>query len=207
MTLNTLGSILVHVDASPRTTLRLQMALKLAALSADKATSTVTAAYATVPAFVEVPFAYAEIAAGAMAVVQELEVQRRTDAKKLFDQVNATAAPPMRWLELNNDPLIPAMTHQALMADLMVLGQYEAQDTLSIGTPSNFVESVVIASGKPALIVPFVGSFDTVGKQRADRVEIHPRVSPSVERCCAPASTRKVHPLGVGSRQPTQPID
>ena len=62
---------------------------------------------------------------------------------------------PIEWRQALEAPEY-TFARQALHADLLVLGQHdrEQRDT---GVPSDFVQAVLIASGKPALIVPYIG--------------------------------------------------
>jgi nucleotide-binding universal stress UspA family protein len=46
-----------------------------------------------------------------------------------------------------------------------VLGQHDATDPLTVGIPSDFVPSVLLASGRPALVLPYVDIGTTFGQQ------------------------------------------
>jgi nucleotide-binding universal stress UspA family protein len=56
------------------------------------------------------------------------------------------------------------VAQQALFADLLVLGQRNPGDPLAASVPPDFAEAVVIASGRPAIVVPYVGSTDRIGE-------------------------------------------
>lgn len=56
-----------------------------------------------------------------------------------------------------------AISLHARYADLVVIGQADANDP-TIGTSMNFPEHVLLNAGRPVLIVPFAGTFDTVGR-------------------------------------------
>lgn len=70
----------------------------------------------------------------------------------------------MQWREQSGEPVIQGFARHALYADLLVLGQYDADDLQAVGVPPDFVASVLIASGRPALIVPRAGEFSTIGR-------------------------------------------
>jgi nucleotide-binding universal stress UspA family protein len=53
---------------------------------------------------------------------------------------------------------------QAHYSDLVVIGQTDLEDP-SPATLPDFPEYVVINSGRPVMIVPYAGQFDTVGKR------------------------------------------
>jgi nucleotide-binding universal stress UspA family protein len=90
--MNPLRRLLVHVDGSPRSTRRLQMARDLA-LSCDAG---VTAMLAVEPAWVAVPMAGMGDAGGAV-MLQAAEDDRRRRARALFDAQVATAGPTICW--------------------------------------------------------------------------------------------------------------
>jgi hypothetical protein len=52
------------------------------------------------------------------------------------------------------DPPVWGTAQASLCVDLMVLGQHDPEDPLTWDVPRDFVESVVIESGKPALVIP-----------------------------------------------------
>src|SRR5262249_12413324 len=52
---------------------------------------------------------------------------------------------------------------QALFADLLVLGQHDPADDDAPAVPADFVESVLLACGRPALVVPHIGAPERVG--------------------------------------------
>ena len=157
--MDTFRSILLHLDASPRAAARLQLTHDLAALHGARA----TALYASAPGALDLPYAMAEGAGEAIAVLQQLDVDRRDDARRMFDRANGQAASKMHWAELRNEPVVTGVAACALFADLLLLGQYDPGDWPR-GVPADFVESVVIASGRPALVVPYVDVVTTLGQ-------------------------------------------
>jgi nucleotide-binding universal stress UspA family protein len=158
---NTLRSILLHLDPSPRSTKRLALACELAAQHDGR----VTALYASTPAAFSVPFVMADGSANVLAMLQQLDIDYRDNAKALFDRAVTGLTPPVLWRELRNAALIPGVAAQALCADLLVLGQHDPSDPLTVGIPSDFVASVLLASGKPALVLPCVDICTTLGQE------------------------------------------
>lgn len=159
--MHSLRSILLHLDASARSAERLLLARELA----SQLDSEITALYAAVPSYLDLPFALGDGPAGALPMLQQLDADRRSAARALFDRSNSTAMPTMHWRELEGELPIVGVVHQALVADLLVLGQYDGNDLQALGVPSDFVASVLIASGKPALVVPCAGRFETLGQR------------------------------------------
>ena len=158
--MNSLRSILLHVDASPRSAVRLQLARELG-LQHEAA---VTALYGVTPTFLALPFAFPDGAAGMLPMLEQIDTGRRAAAKAGFDREQRTGTPAMRWADLGNEPVVEGFAARALIADLMVLGQHDPNDPQADGVPADFVESVLIASGKPALIVPYAGAFTSAAR-------------------------------------------
>lgn len=61
-----------------------------------------------------------------------------------------------------DDEAAGGISLQARYADLVVIGQSNPDETIP-SVPSDFPEYVVLNSGRPALIVPYTGDFNTVG--------------------------------------------
>ncbi|NML14706.1 universal stress protein [Azohydromonas sp. G-1-1-14] len=150
-----MASILLHLDASPRCAVRLGVAARLA----QRLDAGVTALYTAAPT----PAAGRQLLSEGQSLVlaPALDAERRAQARALFDQAGARA----HWAEVPADQApVPAFVRQALVHDLVVLGQHDRDDAVA-GTASDFVENVVLDSGKPVLAVPYAGRFDEVGRR------------------------------------------
>lgn len=154
-----LKQLLVHLDASPQAAQRLETACRLGQVHG----AAVTALYAVTPAFVELPFA-PEIGPGVAASLHERDVELRTRARAAFDRVVAAPGMKASWAEVGNEPMMGVFSQQALFADLLVLGQADPTEKRAEGVPADFVETVLISSGKPVLVLPFIGASSTVGQ-------------------------------------------
>lgn len=162
--MSTLRSILLHIDPSPRSMQRLALAHALAA----RLEARVTAMYASTPTALSLPFVMGQGAAEMLPILQQLDLDYRDNIKALFDRTESITSAPFVWNELRESPLIPGFARHSLFADLLVLGQHDASDPLTTGVPPEFVPSVVIDSGRPALVVPYVD----LGKTFAEEVLI-----------------------------------
>jgi len=156
--MNPIQSILVHVDAGPHCASRLQIARALGGQLA----AGVTALYAVTPVYVELSALFtAGMPNEALAAVDEARVAA---ARQLVSSACAAPGVQIEWLEAREAPEY-SFVRQALYADLLMLGQYD-RDQRDAGVHADFVQSVVLASGKPALVVPYIGvhkpTFDTV---------------------------------------------
>jgi len=156
--MNPMQSILVHMDASPRCAARLEIARQLArrhgaemlcALLAIKPRLVPAAA----PVAAEVP----------PPLIAGIDAAQRARARATFDAALERGEPFMTWDEVPGHPPAWDFSRAALYADLMVLGQKDPDDLATFDVPKDFVEDVLLLSGKPGLIIPFAGVFDSVG--------------------------------------------
>ena len=151
-------SILVHMDSSPCSRLRLQVADRLAA----RFDATATAAYAVTPSLVAHPSGFMP-GGDAGALLVEFDDQRLRTAKALFDQAVDDGLSHLHWEVLGEEP-VHALRRAALYADLLVLGQREPKDGVR-DVPVDFVSAVVIDSGTPALVLPYIQKDADFGRK------------------------------------------
>ena len=182
-------SILFHMDGSAGCSARLQIALHLA----RRHEAELKALYAV--ALQEPPYPD-EFGAGIPTAtgLSQSEAERLDRAKAVFDTAVASSGQRATWI-VATDFLVRDFTWHAYYADLLVVGQRDPQEPPRVGVPPDFVESVVIGSGKPTLVIPHIGAADPIARvalvawketresaravaaalpllQRADRVEV-----------------------------------
>jgi len=155
--MNTIKSILLHVDASARSATRLAVARELA-LRHDAA---VTAIFAATPSALQTTQGLGEGSGLFLGAASELDAERLRHAREIF--AAAQPGPRVSWVELGAAAVIPGFVREALFADLLVLGQYDRIDAAGRTVPADFAEAVIIDSGKPALVIPYAGEFPVVG--------------------------------------------
>ena len=141
----TLTQLLVHLAASPQAEHRLDAACRIG----QSHTAAVTSLYAVTPSFLALPFA-PEVGPSMAAALREMDDELRTRARATFDRVLAKPGMQAAWAE-------------ALYVDLLVLGQHDPASTSATGVPVDFAEFVMVTSGKPALILPYIGVPSTIG--------------------------------------------
>lgn len=144
-----LKSILVHLDGTARAETRLRIAHQLAA--AHQASLSVL--FAVVPLYLPL----VEGSIPSLPLDARIDAEHRARALAMFESARDAGAPALEWLELSGEPVIGAFARRALVADLLVLGQRDPLDAAGFDVPGDFVESVIIDSGKPALVIPYVG--------------------------------------------------
>ncbi|MDE1950430.1 MAG: hypothetical protein KGI35_17555, partial [Burkholderiales bacterium] len=152
-------SILVHLDASPRSSERLALARQVARTQG----AAVTGYYAVVPTMLGMPFIGASATGSVMALLENADREQRARARGIFDAAAAAGGVEMEWAELGNTDFASGVFEQALYTDLLVLGQNDPDDHLVGTLPPRFVASLVVDSGKPALVLPCVGHYESVG--------------------------------------------
>jgi nucleotide-binding universal stress UspA family protein len=151
-------TILVHIDPGKRCATRVEVAIRLA----QKHNAHLVALHAIAP-FEPPGYVLAEmgptiIEAQKHATAAELA---RTEGE-FIKQTSAAGLRSAEWRTAIDDP-VDAMTLHARYADLVVIGQGHASD--GSGIAADFPERLVLAAGRPVLILPSVGGFPTLGKR------------------------------------------
>jgi nucleotide-binding universal stress UspA family protein len=143
-------SIVVHLDAGTHGRSRLELAAALGrAHGAD-----VSALYAVTPVFVEMAY---DVAMGAPPkALLEVDEIRMSVARELVKAVSAESGVPIEWRAAQEGPERATIAH-ALCADLLVLGQHDRANRFN-GVLADFAPWVVTGSGKPAIVVPYIGA-------------------------------------------------
>lgn len=152
--------LLVHIDDTPRAAMRLSLARRLAAAHG----ASTAALYAVRPAY-EMALAAPDVPAILIEQLSALDEERLASARRRFDAVLAEPGPQVTWGRVKDVDIIGAFTQQSLYTDLLVLGQHDgSDDPQALGSPPDFLSSVVTGSGKPALVVPFAGEPGNLSK-------------------------------------------
>jgi nucleotide-binding universal stress UspA family protein len=146
-------SLLVHLDGTARAAVRMNLALRLALPWRAR----VSALFAVAPS--HLPLLPVGPGMPPLPPDARIEAEHRRRALATYDRSCALVNQPCEWLELDGDPVIETFTRRALLADLLLLGQRDPDDASGFDVPADFVESVVIGSGRPALVIPFIGEI------------------------------------------------
>lgn len=111
--------------------------------------------YAVTPLPMQFPFAMSteSSAAGQLAAC---EAEMRQTAQAAFRRACATAGcTDLTWQESADEP-VRAFTRAAWTADLLVLNQHDPKAETPSGVPPDFVASVLLGTGKPGLVLPYI---------------------------------------------------
>jgi len=166
-----------------------------------------TALYAATPSLVELAYA-PEVYPLAATELAKLDDERRQVAIDAFDAAAKAAGPQVRWSEATDPSVARAFARQAFYADLAVVGQQDPEDGNASCVPPDFVPTVVLLSGRPALVVPYVKTTEAIGEVAA----IAWKPTPEAARAVTAAlpflqRARQVHVLTWGDDPPQDALD
>ena len=152
-----LCDILVHLDASPRARIRLDLAVALARQHR---------AHLTALHVIDVALPVMAMGDGGGAVIAELMEQMRQTALKAGAQLQAAFQEAIRregimgeWRQVEGSAAELVALH-GRYADLLVLGQDDPESD-----HAGLLEAVLFASGRPVLAIPFAGTFPQIGRR------------------------------------------
>jgi nucleotide-binding universal stress UspA family protein len=146
-------SILLHADRATPWKARLRYAADIAStFDAD-----LTTLYAPNPAWVEHPLAMVATPE-ACAIYREADERLLRQARAAYDAATRDLGSRLHWSEAGAWSPELAVTRRAFAADLLILGQQQPESSPAGTAPRHFVESVIIDSGRPALVVPYIGT-------------------------------------------------
>ena len=150
-------SILLHLDGSARTVERIKLARQLA----ETFDAEVTGQPCNLSALMRYPYAI-EAAAEAVAIMQEIDKDARDRMHATFIEHSA-GSQRLHWAEPESDGPW-GFARRALYADLMILGQRDRNDPMDGELPGDFLPSVLVQSGRPALVLPYAGPVGSIGR-------------------------------------------
>ncbi len=150
-------SILVHLDCNARRSERLDLALRLAA----QYDAQITALFA-----LDLYVGMQRADAGSILVEAELkrrETCMREAREEFFDKLLAANA-RATWV-YTEEGAVEELMRVAQAADLVVIGQTDPATCVEDGVCATFAADAVLWAGKPVLIVPHAGHFESIGKR------------------------------------------
>ncbi|HVJ55860.1 MAG TPA: universal stress protein [Aliidongia sp.] len=153
-----LKDILVHLDASPSSERRLEAATLLAERNEAH----------LVGLFVNslegaIPYRESYSVFEAMQYLSKRNAADEAATEAMFRRAVAGGAFSAEWRAAEGR-IDQTVAQHARAADLAVLGQYDPEHP-SIGSGASVPSYVPLASGRPALIVPYAGHVETLGRR------------------------------------------
>jgi nucleotide-binding universal stress UspA family protein len=148
-----LKHLLVHVDSSERSMERLRLATKLATRFGARLTGL-----------------FAESGYLSRAVVARRSPQNMQkamlEARAHFDAVTRDARLETDWWQVEHGEYSEVVGWTVVCCryvDLAIFGQHDREHHSAL--PDDLIEQVLESSGRPILVVPYVGSYDDVGRR------------------------------------------
>ncbi len=154
--------ILVHLDAAPRSATRLAVAAELAARFGAHLTGLAVVDMPPADVFYGFPSAFMDVQR-AEEVIERLRDARMAEAgtiEAVFRETLSRQNLQGAW-RLIEGVVDEVVTLHARYADLIVIAQPDPDDRSGRG--STLSARTMMTSGRPMLIVPFVGAFPTIG--------------------------------------------
>lgn len=156
-------TVLVHVDKSRHAAERLRLAT---AIAREEGAHLIGAAATGVSRYIYQAGMLGDGAAYTAHLEAHMDVLREQgkECLKSFEETVRLAEVRSYESRLVDDEAGAGISLQARYADLVVIGQTDL-DEPNPATMPDFPEYVVLNSGRPVLVVPYVGDFSTFGKR------------------------------------------
>jgi nucleotide-binding universal stress UspA family protein len=155
----TYKNVLIHIDRGPRSGERLDLGLGIAQAFGAHCVGMFALSAMRIPSYAR---------AEASAIIAEAEAKFRAEAEQAGEAVFRGAVSRSgytlaEWRASKRDALGAALL-SARYSDLVVVGQREEGAEEMTGIAPEFVDELVLAAGRPVLVIPYAGRFPSVGK-------------------------------------------
>lgn len=152
LAMNTLKTVLVHLDGSRAADGRLIFARDLAA----SLNARLDTAFAVSPRFLPLPIPAGDGIPPA-PLLDEVDGRHLRHARAVHARVLGETA-SARWIDLSGADVTDRFVRCARVHDLVVLGQSDPADAESADVPRHWAETVILSSGVPILVVPWMNA-------------------------------------------------
>lgn len=149
--------ILVHVDGSKSNAARLSAAADLAGEYGAHLTGLYVLPWTNMPAYAEFQVGPEIIEAQERAAKQQAE-----SAEAAFLEISRKSGIPTEWRCVEGE-MVSTLSLHGRYADLIVVGQSGDEDPLAVS--DGLADDLVIESGRPVLIIPYIGVTRAIGKR------------------------------------------
>ena len=150
--------ILVVLDDMPECEARVDVALGLARTHDAHLIGLMVIEPVPIPTY-----AMSQFPPEVMEARRRMEEEARARVRAKFERRAGAFGVPYEWHTTDGDA-VKAVSLFGRHADLAVIGQ-ENPDRGAFGASADLAESVVLASGRPVLIVPYVGTYSNAGRR------------------------------------------
>jgi len=153
-------TILVHLDVGARTGARLDLACRLARRSDAHLVGLHALTEIRLPGYAALITSQKEEVGQYQA---KMAAELREQSAALFAQRVAAAGLARSEFRASDADALQVVPLHARYADLVVAGQPDERD--ASGVEPDFVERLLLAAGRPVLVVPYAGNFADAGKR------------------------------------------
>lgn len=149
--------LLVYIDNSKACPARLDAAIRVTQAHGTHLTGLYVLPRLNIPMYTEV-----QIPQDILATQREAARTQAADAEKAIKAATDRSDVAAEWRYVEDD-IARALTLHARYADLVVAGQ--ADKSGSIAFNDGLAEKLVLASGRPVLVIPYIGAPEKIGER------------------------------------------
>lgn len=149
--------ILVHIDRNKSTAARLETAINLAAAHQAHLTGLYVLTYPRIPGYIKTqidPEVLEESAKAARSAAGAVET--------MFNEQVERAGITAEWRCVEGEDIVDTIRLHGRYCDIAVIGQHDPEASESIGA-GDMPDRLILSLGRPVLLVPYVGSYSTIG--------------------------------------------
>ena len=153
-----LKDILVHVDSSNQSRVRLDAAISLASAHEAHLIAVYVLTQPRIPGYVR-----AQITEDVLRHQAELALETAAAAETAFNDAVARAGVNGEWRLVEGDP-VPVLSLHARYADIAVVGQRDPEGEEGIDD-SAMPDQLILSVGRPVLVIPYIGEYPVIGQR------------------------------------------
>lgn len=146
--------ILVHVDNTPHSRVRLALASKLAQGQDAHVIALNVRTHPVLPQFI-----VSQYGSQIDNVRDSFNEEAAREARAAFDAIQPAHGVTTEWRDVDGS-LVDSVSLHARYADITIIGQTESDEG-----ERPLPDSLILDVGRPVLVVPFAGKFDTIGER------------------------------------------
>ena len=154
-----LKNILVHVDPTERAKERINIAMTMAAPAGGHVTGIYVIPNPSLPVFMDASYVSAEM----LNARHEQATENANVARKWFEQAATASGVLCEW-RTEQGQAAEVVTRSARYMDVTIVGKGDRRDPEHFPYPE-LPADLVMSSGRPVLVVPNAGQFESVGKR------------------------------------------
>jgi nucleotide-binding universal stress UspA family protein len=152
-----LKDLLVHIDQSPHADVRLEAAIALATDHDAHLIGVHAISHPRIPNYIRL-----QIGEEVLQAQAALAAEAAARAEASFQERVTRAGIRAEWRAVGGEPL-PVLTLHGRYVDVVIVGQRDPSGEDASDDPT-IPDQLILSLGRPALVVPYSGSFTAIGK-------------------------------------------